>query len=106
MRAFRMPRSDWHDCCRTSHDEPETIMSVVRMKSDQPTGHVVAGGMDRAIEKKRLPRWLKLAGGGAVILLLALAWWFAPRGSRQTVQADRLTISEVRKGTFDDFLPL
>jgi HlyD family secretion protein len=81
-------------------------MSVVRMKSEQPAGHTVNAGMDRVIQKKRVPRWMQFAGGGIVLLLLALAWWFAPRGSRQTVEAERLTISEVHRGTFDDFLPL
>jgi HlyD family secretion protein len=82
------------------------IMSVVRMKNDQPTGHTVTGGMDRVIEKRRLPRWAKFAGGGMLLLLLLLAWWFAPRGASQTVDAERLMISDVRQGTFDDFLPL
>jgi HlyD family secretion protein len=81
-------------------------MSVVRMKSDQPKGHTVTGGMDRVIEKRRLPRWAKFAAGGIVLLLLLLGWWFAPRGASQTVDADRVTVSEVRQGTFDDFLPL
>jgi HlyD family secretion protein len=79
-------------------------MSVVRIKSE-PKG-ALSGGMDRVIEKRRLPTWAKYAAAGAIVLLLALAWYLAPRGNRQSVQSDRLTISEVRNGTFDDFLPL
>ncbi len=79
-------------------------MSVVRIKSE-PKG-ALSGGMDRVIEKRRLPTWAKYVAAGAVLLLLAVGWYFAPRGNRQSVQADRLTISEVRNGTFDDFLPL
>ena len=81
-------------------------MSVVRMKSDSEA-KPLSGGMDRIIEKKRLPAWAKYAGAAAAVLLLVLTWIFlAPRGNNQTVEADRLTISEVRNGTFDDFLPL
>ena len=79
-------------------------MSVVRIKSE-PKG-ALSGGMDRVIEKRKLPGWAKYAAAGAIILLLALGWFLAPRGNRQSVQSDRLTISEVRNGTFDDFLPL
>jgi len=80
-------------------------MSVVPIQNE-PTAKPLTGGMDRVIEKKKLPAWAKYAAAGAVVLLLALAWWLAPRGNRQSVPVDRLTISEVRNGTFDDFLPL
>jgi len=81
-------------------------MSVVRIKSESEATTTLSGGMDRLIEKKRLPRWAMFAAAGAVLLLLVFAWFLAPRGNRQTVPLDRLTISEVRNGTFDDFLPL
>src|SRR4051812_553604 len=80
-------------------------MSVVRMKKDGE-GASLSGGMDRVIERKTLPAWAKYAGAAAIVLLLALAWYMAPRGNTQSVQSDRLTIAEVRNGTFDDFLPL
>ncbi|HWI84927.1 MAG TPA: efflux RND transporter periplasmic adaptor subunit [Sphingomonas sp.] len=80
-------------------------MSVVRIQSE-PKPAPLAGGMDRALEKKRLPRWAVYASGVAILLALGLLWLLAPHGSRQTVPSDRLTISEVRNGTFDDFLPL
>ena len=80
-------------------------MSVVRIQNEA-TAKPLTGGMDRVIEKRKLPVWTRYAVAGAVVLLLALAWVLAPRGNRQSVPADRLTISEVRNGTFDDFLPL
>jgi HlyD family secretion protein len=80
-------------------------MSVVRMRNE-PTAKPLTGGMDRAIEKKRIPRRTVAIAGAAMLLLVALAWWFAPRGNRQTVPVDRLAISTVQRGTFDDYLPL
>jgi len=80
-------------------------MSVVRMKSDTEAKSL-SGGIDRVIENRKLPGWAKYAGGALALLLLGLAWFLAPRGNTQSVQSDRLTISEVRNGTFDDFLPL
>ena len=80
-------------------------MSVVRIKSESE-GKTLSGGMDRVIEKRTLPKWAKYAAGAGIVLLLALAWFMAPRGNRQSIEADRLSISEVRNGTFDDFLPL
>jgi HlyD family secretion protein len=84
-------------------------MTIVPMKSDtpRPSTATSGGAMDKVIEKKGLPRKYKIAGGAALgVLLIALAIWFAPTGSSQKVAADRLTISEVKKGVFDDFLPL
>ena len=63
--------------------------------------------MDRVIEKRGLSLRTKIVAGGiAVLLLLIAAWWFAPRGESQTVDAARITVSDVKMGTFDDFLPL
>jgi HlyD family secretion protein len=84
-------------------------MTIVPMKSEPPRPSTAnsGGAMDKVIEKKGLPRKYKIAGGAALgVLLIALAIWFAPTGSSQKVAADRLTISEVKKGVFDDFLPL
>jgi len=80
-------------------------MSVVPMKNDSEA-KPLSGGMDRVIDKKKLPVWAKYAGAAGIVLLLVLAWFLAPRGNAQSVPSDRLTISEVRNGTFDDFLPL
>lgn len=82
-------------------------MSVISIKTE-PASHAVSGGaMDRVVERKRLPRPLLYAiAGGAALLLAIAAWWAIPRGASQTVASDRLTISEVQRGTFDDFLPL
>jgi HlyD family secretion protein len=63
--------------------------------------------MDRVVEARGLSRNAMIAiGAGAVLLLGLLFWWFAPSAGTQTVPAERLTISTVGKGTFDDFMPL
>ena len=63
--------------------------------------------MDRVVERKRLDRRIIIAGGAAAVLLLIILFWvFAPRADSVTVAQDRLSISSVQSGTFDDFLPL
>jgi HlyD family secretion protein len=82
-------------------------MSVIRMTStDQPKAES-GGAMDRVVERKGLPRNARIAlAAAAALLLLGLFWWFAPSGNSQSVAADRITVSTVAKGRFDDFLPL
>ena len=83
-------------------------MSVVVLSKSEATDRPVSGGaMDRVVERRGLPAWAKWAAGAAVLLLTAaIFWFFAPRGDSQTVQADRLTISTVTSGSFEDFIPL
>jgi HlyD family secretion protein len=83
-------------------------MSVVSMKpNDQPREPQNGSGMDRVVETRRLPPWAKYAAAGLLVLLaLLLFWWFAPARNSQTIAAERLTISTVQKGRFDDFVPL
>ncbi|OWK31051.1 efflux RND transporter periplasmic adaptor subunit [Sphingomonas dokdonensis] len=84
-------------------------MSVMRMPQDavaEPRA-VSGSGMDRVVARKRLPRVWVIAGGAvALVLMLLLFWWVAPRPGTQSVAADRLTIAEVRRGTFEDYIPL
>lgn len=76
------------------------------MKQDKVVT-VSGGGMDRVVHSRRLSPHLKLAiGVAACALLITLFLAFAPTGNSQTLAADRLTISTVKKGQFDDFVPL
>ena len=83
-------------------------MTVVSMKGEETGDRPVTGsGMDRTVETRRMSQRTKIALGVAGLLVLLLAFWFfAPRAGSQTIAADRLTISPVRTGTFEDFIPL
>jgi len=70
-------------------------------------GAVSGSGMDQVVETRSFSTRLKVALGVIVAVLAAGAfWWFAPSGGSQTVTMDRVTISSVTKGVFDDFMPL
>jgi HlyD family secretion protein len=63
--------------------------------------------MDRVVEVKGLSKRVKLAIAGALAVAALVAFYLsAPSANSQTVAADRVTISTVEKGRFDDFLPL
>ena len=82
-------------------------MSLVELRRSGGSSAVSGGAMDKVIDRKRIdPRILIAAAAGGVLLLVLLFWLFAPRGDSQSVSRDRLTISTVEKGVFDDFLPL
>ena len=82
-------------------------MTILRMQREKTDGPVSGSGMDQVVETRGLSTRVKIALGGAAVLFAALGfWWFAPSGASQTVGADRVTISSVTRGTFDDFMPL
>ncbi|MEA3037632.1 MAG: HlyD family secretion protein, partial [Sphingomonadales bacterium] len=80
-------------------------MSVIRMQSEPKAQS--GSGMDRVVEVKGLSKRVKIGlAAAAALLLVLLFWWFAPTANSQSVAADRVTISTVERGRFDDFLPL
>lgn len=84
-------------------------MSVVSIKTESDTAPaaVSGGAMDKVIEKRSMPARLKLVLGAAAFVALAGGFYaFAPDGASQTVAADRVTISTVTRGKFEDFLPM
>jgi HlyD family secretion protein len=84
-------------------------MSVVRMNSEakSPREPVSGGAMDRVVEKKGLSNKLKAGIAAGALAVAGIAFYsFAPSGNSQTVAAERVTVSTVQRGTFDDFLPL
>ena len=82
-------------------------MSLVEMKIPRDGGPVSGGAMDKVVIRKKLDPRLLIGGAVAAVLVLILLFWlFAPRAGSQSVNPSRLTIAEVRQGTFEDFLPL
>lgn len=65
-------------------------------------------GMDRVVAKKT-PLARKLAYGGGAILALLFVYWLAGLllgGRSLSVNSQRISVSEVTVGTFEDFIPL
>jgi HlyD family secretion protein len=65
-------------------------------------------GMDRAVEKK-MPLSRKVGFGVAGVLLLVFAWWLVNTlldGRSLSVDSQRITVSSVTTGTFEDYIPL
>jgi len=65
-------------------------------------------GMDRVVEKKTtLSRKLGYAAGG--VLAVVFAWWLVEtlmNGRSLSINSQRITVSTVTVGTFEDFVPL
>ena len=82
-------------------------MSLVELRQSSRSEAVSGGAMDRVVERKRIDKRLLIAGGaGAALILIILFWLFAPRSDSQSVAMERLTISTIEQGTFEDFLPV
>jgi HlyD family secretion protein len=64
--------------------------------------------MDRVIEKKKWSskRIITIVGIVAVIGLIAASYFFTSGKSKLNVDTDRVTISEIKKGTFQEFIPV
>jgi HlyD family secretion protein len=83
---------------------------IRKLKSTtQPTGMGVSGqGMDRKVAKKT-PLSAKLGYAAAAVLVVAFAWWFVDtlmNGRSLTVNAQRIVVSPVTVGVYEDFIPL
>lgn len=64
--------------------------------------------MDRVIEKKRwsTKRLLTIGGITAIVLLIAASIYFTSGKSRLNVETDRISITEIRKGPFKEYIPV
>ena len=75
----------------------------------QPAGRGISGqGMDRKVQKKT-PLTTKAAYAAAALLVVAFAWWFVDTllgGRSLSVNSQRIIVSPVTVGTFEDFIPL
>ncbi len=65
-------------------------------------------GMDRKIEKKKWPlmRIIKYSAIGIFVLVVGYLLLFQTGGSSLNVKRERLTISTVKKGPFQEFIPI
>ena len=77
--------------------------------SSQPAGRGISGqGMDRRVEKKTsYGRYGAYAAGALGVLLFA--WWFVDTllgGRSLSINSERITVSQVTTGTYEDFIPL
>ena len=72
-------------------------------------GVTISGqGMDRAVEKK-MPLARKAGFGIAGLLLIVFGWWLVDTlldGRSLSVDSQKIAVSTVTKGTFEDFIPL
>ena len=64
--------------------------------------------MDRAIPKKKWTsrRVLTMAGVGALVLLIVASYYFTTGKSKLNVDTERITVSEVKNGPFQEFIPV
>lgn len=65
-------------------------------------------GMDRKIEKNGKPytKWAVILGIAIVTSYFAFSWFNTQSGRSLAVSADRIVVSEVTSGIFEDFIPL
>jgi HlyD family secretion protein len=64
--------------------------------------------MDRKIEKKNWTpkRILTYGGGGLLFIFIIYLLIFADKSSKLNVESDRITVSEVKYGPFQEFIPI
>ena len=64
--------------------------------------------MDRAIEKKKWTRKkvVTIVSAVAIVALIAASYYFTSGKSKLNVDEERITISEVSKGKFQEFIPV
>ena len=94
---------------KLQNDQPRTVKMPTNPSSKKPKQpHISGAGMDRMVEKKR--PYGKYAAGVAALLVVAFLGWtaFQDLGQGRTfrVSGDRVVISTVTTGTFEDFIPV
>lgn len=64
--------------------------------------------MDRVIEKKKwsTKKILTIAGIAAIVLLIAASYYFTSGKSKLNVDTERITISTISKGAFQELIPV
>jgi HlyD family secretion protein len=76
-------------------------------ETSSPREPVSGGAMDKVVERRGLSDRVKAGIAAGALAVAAIGFYaYSPSGNSQTVAADRVTVSTVKRGTFDDFLPL
>jgi HlyD family secretion protein len=83
---------------------------IRKLKTDnQSVGIGISGqAMDRKVQKK-MPVEKKLGYAAATLLVIAFGWWFVDtllQGRSLSIDSQRIIVSPVTVGTFEDFIPL
>jgi HlyD family secretion protein len=86
------------------------VNKISSLKQARPdSGESISGqGMDRRIERKT-PLGRRIGYGVAGVLALLFAWWLVETllsGRSLSVNSERIAVSDVTVGTFEDFIPL
>ncbi len=86
------------------------MTKISNLRQAQQDGHrsISGQGMDRRVEKKT-PLARKLTYAAAGLLVLLFAGWLASTllaGRSLSVNSQRIAVSDVTVGTFEDFIPL
>jgi HlyD family secretion protein len=84
------------------------VEKISQIKHSAAPGGISGRGMDRKVEKKA-SLVQRLAYGTLAVLLLLLGWWFVStlmHGRTLSINAERIAVSPVSVGVFEDFIPL
>ncbi len=107
--------STWHGHCyqegKNTHIQADTVVNKISSLNEarSESGVSVSGqSMDRRIERK-MPLSHKLGYGAAgIVALLFVAWLVSALlgGRSLSINSERISVSSVTVGTYEDFIPL
>lgn len=86
----------------------QRTMSKISKITEPASADISGQAMDRRVEKQ-MPVGRYVGYGVAALLAIAFIWWLADTllgGRSLSVKAQRITVSTVIVGTFEDFIPL
>ncbi|MEE8295630.1 MAG: efflux RND transporter periplasmic adaptor subunit, partial [Sphingomonadales bacterium] len=84
----------------------KTLLGKLEEKTESSPAY--SSGMDKVVEKTLFEKWKKpIVYGSGALFVLILVLVFMPEGGRVLkVQNDRVVVSEVTRGEFDDYIPV
>ena len=87
--------------------EPTTI-SNSKVRPVSLSGSISGSAMDRPIEKKKFPPKKVITGLVGATFIALVGWFLVDQGGGRSlvIGQDRIVISEVTRGTYEDFIPI